>query len=353
MMLGVAAIFLMLAPTFETLSKQATEARDAKRLDEALVLYQKALQLKPEWDEGWWYAGSIAYDQDKYAECAPAFRRLTELKPELTPGWTMSGLCEYGLRNYDAALRSFGQTERLGFQEPAELAATARLHFALVLTKTGSFEKAITVLGELTRIGKKTPEISVAAGIAGLRKNWLPFEVPEASREMVMKLGDAMTTAMEKDPREAVAKFEAVVKEYPAEANIHFRFGAFLMKESPDRGITEINQALTLEPAHIPALVGLTMIYLKRDQPRKARGYAEKAAIAAPGDFATHVALGTVLLALDDAAEAAKELETAVTLAPDSSQARFSLAAAYLKLGRTKDAEHQRGEFERLRGRFQ
>jgi tetratricopeptide (TPR) repeat protein len=353
MMLGAAAIFLMLAPSFETLSKQAMEARDAKRLDEALGFYQKALQLKPDWDEGWWYAGSIAYDQDKYAECAPAFRRLTELKPELTPAWTMSGLCEYSMHNYDAALKSFGQTERLGFQEPAELAATSRLHYALVLTKTGSFEKAITILGELISIGKTTPEISVAAGIAGFRKNWLPSEVPEASREMVMKLGDAMTTAMEKDSSRAVAKFETAAREYPAEANIHFRFGAFLMKDSSEKGIAEINQALALEPSHTPALVGLTMIYLKRQQPQNARGYAERAVKASPGDFATHVALGTVLLALDAAAEAAKELETAVALAPDSSQARFSLAAAYLKLGRTKDAEQQRGEFERLKGRFQ
>jgi tetratricopeptide (TPR) repeat protein len=186
-----------------------------------------------------------------------------------------------------------------------------------------------------------------------LRKTWLPSEVPEANREMVMKLGDAMTNAMEKDSSGAVAKFETAAKQYPAEANIHFRFGAFLMKESPDRGIAEINEALALQPAHIPALVGLTMIYLKREEPQKARGYAEKAVQASPGDFATHVALGTVLLALDNAAEAAKELETAVALAPDSSQARFSLAAAYLKLGRTKDAEHQRSEFERLKGRFQ
>ena len=66
MMLGAIAIFLMLAPTFETLSKQAMEARDVEALDEAIVLYQQALRLKPDWDEGWWYAGSIAHDQDKY-----------------------------------------------------------------------------------------------------------------------------------------------------------------------------------------------------------------------------------------------------------------------------------------------
>ena len=65
--------------SFEALSKQAAEARDAKHPDEALALYQKALKLKPDWQEGWWEAGSIAYDQNKYADCAPDFHRLASL----------------------------------------------------------------------------------------------------------------------------------------------------------------------------------------------------------------------------------------------------------------------------------
>src|SRR6266436_6119225 len=75
------------APSFDALSRQAEQARDGNRLDDALVLYQKALKLKPDWDEGWWNAGSIAYDQDKYADCAPAFRRLAALKPDAAPAW--------------------------------------------------------------------------------------------------------------------------------------------------------------------------------------------------------------------------------------------------------------------------
>ncbi len=95
---------LKTAPSFEALSREAVSARDANRLDEAMALYKKALQLKPDWDEGWWTYGSIAYDLNKYAECASAFRRLTTLKADDAPAWTMSGLCEYSLKNYDAAL---------------------------------------------------------------------------------------------------------------------------------------------------------------------------------------------------------------------------------------------------------
>jgi tetratricopeptide (TPR) repeat protein len=335
-------------PSFQMLSRQAEAARDARQLDKALALYQRALKLKPDWDEGLWNLGSIAYDLDRYAECSPVFRRLAALKPESAPAWTMAGLCEYRLRRYDATLESLSHAESLKFDEPPELAAAARLHLALVLTKSGSFERALTVLTELTRVQKKTPETTVAAGIAGLRQPWLPFEVPEASRELVYKLGDAMAAAMELDSREAIQKFEAVAAQYPQEPNVHFRYGAFLNIQDSDRGVDEIKKALELAPDHVPALVGLTVIYLKHEEIDTAVEYGERAVKASPGDFSTHVALGRALLAKENPDRAAAELETAVKLAPASPEARFSLASAYSRLGRKSDSARELAEFKRL-----
>ena len=318
-------------------------------MDEATILYQKALKLKPGWEEGWWNVGSIAYDQDKFAECAPAFRKLAALKPDLAAAWTMAGLCEYRLRQFDAALYSLGQAERLGFQENTELSRSARLHLALLLTKTGAFERAIVLLTELTRIDKKTPEIILVSGIAGLRRAWLPSEVPETERDKVLRLGDAMAAAMEQDTKLAMEKFEAALEAYPLDANFHFRYGAFLRLNDLDRGISEIKRAIELDPVHIPALVGLAMIYIKNGEPQAAKEYAERAVKAGPGDFATHIALGRALLDSGEAANAARELETAVKLAPGSPEAHFSLASAYARLGRKADADRENQEFKRLK----
>lgn len=337
------------APSFAELSRKAEEARDTSRLEEAGVLYRKALKLKPNWEEGWWALGSITYDQDKYAECAPAFRKLAALKPDLAAAWTMAGLCEYRLREFNTALSSLERVEQLGFQENAELARSARLHLAILLTHTGAFEKAITVLTELTRIDKKSPEIVMIAGIAGLRKPWLPSEVPESERDKVIKLGDAMGAAMEQNNKAANEKFEVALQDYPSEANIHFRYGAFLRLQDLNRGIDEIKKAVELQPGHVPALVGLAMIYLKNGEPETARTYAERAVKAGPNDFAGHIALGRTLLDLDDAADAARELETATRLAPDSPEAHFSLASAYSRLGRKADAEREQEQFKRLK----
>jgi tetratricopeptide (TPR) repeat protein len=334
--------------SFENLSRQAEAARNAKQLEKALGLYQQALRLKPNWEEGLWSAGSIAYDLNRYSECAPIFLHMAEVKPASAPAWTMAGLCEYRLHRYEAALETLVQAERLGFDEPVELARSARLHYVLLLTRTGSFERAIAVVTELTRNDRKSPETIVAAGIAGLRRPWLPSEVPEASRDLVYQLGDAMSSGMEMDYQEANRKFEALVARYPGEPNVHFRFGAFLNVQDSDRGIQEIKKALELAPNHVLALVGLTAIYLKREDADTAFEYGVRAVKAGPEDFSTHLELGLALLAKEDSAKAAAELQLAVKLAPGNPDAHFGLGTAYSRLGRKADAARELGEFKRL-----
>ena len=335
-------------PAFSTLSQQAQTARDAHQLEKAVELYKRALKLQPKWEEGLWNVGSISYDLDQYKECVLAFDKLAELKPDGAPVWTMAGLCEYRLRNYGSALDDFTRVEQLGFAENAELARAARLHYALMLIKAARFEKAIAVLTDLTRVDKKTPEIIAAAGIAGLRRLWLPPEVPESERDLVYRTGDAMASAMELNYKEANQKFEALLQAYPSEPNVHFRYGALLYIQDSDRGIEEIKKALALAPDHVPALVSLSVIALKREDSKAAREYGELAVKAGPADFATHLVLGRALIACEDPAHAVSELQQAVKLAPDDPDAHFSLATAYSRLGRKEDASREQNEFKRL-----
>ena len=335
-------------PSFSALSTQAQAARDANQLEKAVDLYKQALKLKPNWEEGLWSLGSIAYDLDRYKDCTSAFGKFLELKPDAVPGWTMAGLCEFQLRNYGSALDDLAQVEKRGFAENAELARAARLHYALVLTKTGSFEKAITILTELTRIDKKTPETTAATGIAGLRRPWVPAEVPESDRELVYRLGDAMAAAMDMNFKDANQQFEALLQSYPSEPNIHFRYGALLYIQDADRGIEEIKKAIALAPDHVPALVSLSAISLKREDPKAAVDYGQRAVKANPEDFATHIVLGRALIAIDEPARAATELQQAVKLAPNDPDAHFSLATAYSRLGKKEDATREQNEFKRL-----
>jgi len=81
--------------SFETLSANATSAREAGRTDEAVRNYRSAVELRPAWDEGWWYLGTLLYDSDHFEEAIPALHYLVGLDPKLGPAWAFLGLCDY------------------------------------------------------------------------------------------------------------------------------------------------------------------------------------------------------------------------------------------------------------------
>jgi predicted Zn-dependent protease len=188
------------------------------------------------------------------------------------------------------------------------------------------------------------------AGIAGLRKAILPSELDLDDREVVARMGRALVTAAERHAPEAQRQMEEIAEDFPKVGSVHYVLGAYMVEMGdPDGGLKVLEKELELDPQHLPALVTVAMEYLKRNEPRKARPYAERAAKLAPGNFAARTAHGRTLLELEQAAAGLKELEAAAKLAPDSPQVHFALASAYSKLGRKEDAARARAEFTRLK----
>src|SRR4051794_2230652 len=102
------------AATFDELSARATAARDANQLADAVRLYRDALQLNPQWQEGWWSLGTILYDTNEYAGCREAMGRLVELKSDAAPAWGILGLCEFEVAEYAASLAHIQRTIESG-----------------------------------------------------------------------------------------------------------------------------------------------------------------------------------------------------------------------------------------------
>jgi tetratricopeptide (TPR) repeat protein len=330
--------------------KQADAARQQERLAEALTLYRKAAQLNPKSVDAWWAIGTLTYDQDQFAACAPAFNRLVVLRPKEAPGWTMAGLCDYGTRSYENAYRCLLHADRLGFQGTPELAKVGRFHLALLHSHYSSFERALVVLTLLARSSPITPEFAAAAGIAGLRKTWLLHEVPESERPLVMTFGEALVAAFAQEPKIAVAKFEAALAAYPDNPDIHYRLGAYLMKQGlDDRAVAEMKRALELDPGHLPALVSLSEAARVKGELESSVDYGLRALKLAPDNFAAHLIVGRAYLGQERKAEAVVELQLAVKLAPDSPDAHYSLSLAYAAANRSKDAARERAEFDRMK----
>jgi tetratricopeptide (TPR) repeat protein len=343
---------------FDRVSKEAAEAREQNRIQEAIGLYRQAVKMRPSWPEGWWFLGELLYDQDKYPEALDALRRLVSLDHKTGPGFALLGLCEYETKEYAQALDHINEARRLGLGEDPQVRRVVRYHAVLLLTRFQQYESALQVLEDLLRTGDDQgkmytlvpgPAIFEAAGLAGLRRPILPADLPPGDKDLIDRAGRAVCATVGRRPVEAQKYFAELLASYPKVPNVHYLYGSFLLASDSDGGLRELQKELELNPKHAEALVTIALEYEKRGEPEKAIPYAQLAVEAAPQFFAAHGVFGRVLTKVGEVEKGIEELETARQQAPDSPQVHFSLAAAYAIAGRKDDAARERAEFLRLK----
>lgn len=333
---------------FDALAKRADEARDANRPDEAAALYLRALRLKPAWKEGWWRAGAIFYERDRYADAREAFLKFVAIDRKFGPALAMLGLCEFRLRQYEPALIHLRQGNLLGVGENPELRMVARYHEAILHNRFGQFELAYDVMAPLMNEQQETPDLVFALGLTMLRMAYLPLDAPPDKREMVFKAGRATSYLITKRQQEAAQEFKELVENYPDSPGSHYAYGVFLLRDNPDVAIEEFRRELRISPKHVHARLQIAFEMIKQGRHAEGAPYAEEAVKLAPDLFATHNALGRILLETGEIERAVNELEIAVKLAPESPEMYFALARAYNRANRPKDAERARAVFTRL-----
>src|SRR6185369_9030207 len=333
---------------FEQFAKLADEARLSERIDDAISLYGKALKIKPQWPDGWWYIGAILYEKDQYAQARDAFQNVVALEPSRGQAWGMLGLCQFQIGEYERSVVSLQRGRKLGVNDNSELAAVVRYHTALLYIRFGEFEIAFEILREFMRVGNESPKVVEAFGLTVLRMPFLPREAPPEKREQIMIAGQAGSNMAARRLDQARDSFAILLERYPNEPNVHYVYGVFLLSQEADAGLKEFKRELEISPAHYPSMVQMAFEYLKRDQYNDALPLAEKAVQLAPKMYAARNVLGRILLELDQVDRAVKELEEGVRIAPTSPEMHFALARAYTRAGRKDDANREREAFKKL-----
>jgi tetratricopeptide (TPR) repeat protein len=337
---------------FERFVKLADEARLAARLDDAISLYGKALNIKPKWPNGWWYVGAIFYEKDLYPQASDAFQNLVALEPQRGPAWAMLGLCLFQTGDYERAATSLQRGKSLGVNDNSELAGVVLYHIGLLYIRFEYFENAFDTLAELLRAGNASPKVVEAFGLTMLRMPYLPKEIPAAQREKILIAGQAGINMAARRQDQARAAFDTLLAQYPNEPNVHYGFGVFMLSQDADIALKEFNRELEISPNHYPSIVQMAFEYLKRDQYNDALPLAEKAVQLAPKLYAARNVLGRVLLELGQVERSIKELEEGVKLAPSSPEMHFALARAYTRAGRKADAARERETFKKLQDEY-
>ncbi|CAN5663224.1 hypothetical protein BH18ACI4_BH18ACI4_20140 [soil metagenome] len=334
---------------FDLLVAQATGAREASRLDEAITLYRKALELRPQWAEGWWYLATILYDRDLYAKAVPAFEQAAALQPKVGAIWAMLGLCEYQVGRYDEALAHIQQALQLNLPNNPELSRSVRYHAGVLLNLKGEFESAQQTLSALSDEGVGTENLIVALGLSVLRLPMLPKDVTANDRELIRRAGWAEHLVAQKNIGDAQREYERLVQDFPKTANVQYAYGRFLLAQREDeKAVAAFQREIQNSPNH--AMARFQIAYSKMNHKDATGGleYASQAVKLNPRIPLGRYILGRLLFDTGQIDRAIEELEAAQHIAPNNARIYFTLSRAYARANRSADAERARATFIRL-----
>ncbi len=340
---------------FDALSRSAAEAREQGRWLESVDAYRKALDLRPDWAEGWWYLGTVLYDMDRYGEAAAAFDRLLKLVPVSGPARAMKGLCEFRLGDHPRALTSLIEARLMGLGDNQNLIQVVRYHLAILLTQARRFEEALEVLKEFAKRNTRNLSLIEAFGLAALRMPVLPVEAPPQRREAILLAGGAAYECARDNFPTCEAMFRQLIERYPKDAPARYAFAYALSNVRGRQGLGQaeaiglFREVIELDPGHVEAHLQIAFAHVAAGDFASAREYARQARDLDPDSFAARHLLGrSILEDGGDVREAVRELEVAARLAPDIPQVRWALSRAYRKAGMTAAAEREAQEFKRL-----
>jgi tetratricopeptide (TPR) repeat protein len=337
------------SPSFATLSKQAAEARDADRLEEAVTLYTRALALQPKWVEGWWSLGTLEYDQDHYAKAALDFQKMIALDSANGSAHAMFGLCQFELGRDQLALKNLLAAEHLGIVKDERLRKVSLYHMGVLQLRAKRFGDAKETLDQLAKDRVRTKELITALGLAALLvrpQDAPPQGTPGAT--VVERAGEAELLLGAKSFEQAKQTYAELTGEFPDYPNLHFAFARLLLETNEtDQAIEEFQRELKRDPRNVNSLLEIASVRYHVDS-QDGLKYAEEAAKLAPGIPFAHYLLGVLRLDTGNAAGAVPELEAAQKAFPKESRVYFSLGNAYSRVGRKAEAARARAEFARL-----
>jgi tetratricopeptide (TPR) repeat protein len=347
-----ASIFLLALPGisraqsnpagFDDLVLKAAAAREQNDIPQAIDLYRQAVELKPDWPDGWWFLGSLQYSVDAYAPAREALTHYLQLTPDAGPASALRGLCEYETGEYSQALTDIQRGLSLGAGNQSRNEKILRYHEALLLTRAGNFEAALQKYALFAGDKIPNPELLVAVGLAGLRTPLLPKELSPDKQELFAAAGSAALRFMAGDRDAAKQDFQDLFQHFPTAGNAHYFYGYLLFPTDPDQAIMEFKKELGVSPANAAAQLMVAWDALLRNDPAEALTYAQKAIAEEPGLLIAQLVLGRALLDTGDVKDGLELLEKEEQRDPNNLETHIALAKAYSETGRKEDARRER-----------
>jgi tetratricopeptide (TPR) repeat protein len=328
--------------SFDDLSARAAAARDQQNLPLAIQLYQQAEQLKPDWQEGWWYLGMLQYSSNQFPGAIDAFTHLLELAPTAVPAMALRGLCEFETGSYEDSLRDMEQAVAHGALNQPHNEEIIRFHLAQLLAHAGRFQDALEQYRFFAEHHVDAPDLTIGIGLAGMRVPTLPKDVAAQDREFYQAVGNAGNIFLSGDNEQADTAFAQLFVRFPSTPNLHYFYGFLLFPHDSGLAIDQFHSELAANPTNetANALLAFTLVIAGRFS--EALEPAQRAYEKSPDTEISQLALGRSLAETGDTKRGAELLNQVIARDPQNLEAHLGMMSIYSQSGNREEAERER-----------
>ncbi len=327
---------------FDDLAARAAAARDQQNLPLAIELYTQAEQLKPDWQEGWWYLGVLQYSNNQFPGAIDAFTHLLQLVPTAVPAMALRGLCEFETGAYDDSLRDLEQAVAHGALNQPHNEQIIRYHLAQLLSHAGRFQEALEQYRFFAEHQADAPDLKIGIGLAGMRVALFPKDVAAQDRELYHAAGSAGYVFLSGDNEQADDLFAQLFVRYPSTPNLHYFYGFLLFPHDPGLAIDQFRNELAVDPVNETANAMLAMTLVVAGRFTEALEPAQRAYANAPDMEMAQLALGRSLAETGDMKRGVELLNQVLAHDPNNLEAHLGLVSIYSRNGNREEAERER-----------
>lgn len=260
--------------------------REARRLDDALSAYRRAIELKPDYAEAHNNLGNALLEAGDAAAALTSCARAIELRPGYAEAYNNLGNALKELSELDAAIAAYGKAI-----EAKSSFAEAQLNLGVALEAKGHGDAALECLRESVKLA---PRLAAAHDKLG---------------GILMRRGDIAG---------AIDAYRRVVELTPDCAQAHITLGNALTGASrAAQALPHYERAIALEPGLADAHHNLATALRRLGAPERALEHARRAIVLNADTPSFHNNLGMVLADLGEPEAALVCYREALALNPD------------------------------------
>jgi tetratricopeptide (TPR) repeat protein len=287
----------------------------------------------------------------EYTEAVRLFQKTDELRPQTYEVLYNLGLALYNLDRLKEAQAALLSASNLSARE-----ADPYYRLGLVASAEGDTKAALTYWTRALELRPVFPEANFMIG-EELLKNKLseksiPFYERAAEQSQgqliyVLRFGVANVRGQRYDRAREI--FTDAIKRFPNNANLYFLLGyAARAAGQYDQAVDAFRTALKLQPDNPDVLDNLGYIASQRGENAEAETLLRRAIALGPESFPAYHDLGRLLVKLKRYDEAVPVLRRGVELNSKDPGVHYQLFLAYSRLKKTDEAKRELAEFKRL-----